>query len=126
VCRSRAFLVERFTLQHPPQAVERRILVAQADIDQETAEDLVRLAQRIRRSSDLALREVASTRTLIAAARLIEAGVRGRRAAHAAIVEPLSDELETAEALIGLINTYLVEASTPNERRSQSWLLRWT
>ncbi len=98
-------------LDFPPAAREREILERETGLTGETASDLVRLAQAIRRVQDAGLREAASTRTLVAAAALIEEGVGFVAAATAAIAGPLSDDPEIREALVSMIQTY---ASDPN------------
>jgi nitric oxide reductase NorQ protein len=98
-------------LDFPPAAREREILERETGLTGETANDLVRLAQAIRRVQHAGLREAASTRTLVAAAALIEEGVGFVAAATAAIAGPLSDDPEIREALVSMIRTY---ASDPN------------
>ena len=76
-------------------------------MDPETASQLVRLAQAIRRLETAALREVASTRVLIAAARLHVDGVPITAAARAAIAGPLTDDPVVGAGLVQMISTYL-------------------
>jgi len=98
-------------LDFPPAARERAILERETGLTGETANDLVSLAQAIRRVQHAGLREAASTRTLVAAAALIEEGVGFVAAATAAIAGPLSDDPAIREALVSMIRTY---ASDPN------------
>src|SRR5579862_4130624 len=58
-------------LDFPPPGVEEEVVVHEAGIDHETAAKLVQLGQMIRRLETAGLREVASTRILIAAGRLV-------------------------------------------------------
>src|SRR5215813_9451577 len=69
-------------LDFPPADVEEKIVAHEADVDQETAALLVRLGQAIRRLETAGLREVASTRVLIAAGRLVGEGLPVREAAR--------------------------------------------
>ena len=77
-------------LDFPPSEVEKEIVAHEGGVDHEMASYLVDLAQAIRRVEDVGLREVASTRVLVAAGRLVTAGLpaargrsrRHRRAAH--------------------------------------------
>src|SRR5204862_5090503 len=62
-------------LRFPPPAIERTIVMVEAGVDEALADDLVRLGQAIRRVREAGLCEVASTRTLVAAAALIGEGV---------------------------------------------------
>jgi nitric oxide reductase NorQ protein len=67
----------------------------------------VRLAQAIRRLETAGLREVASTRVLIAAAQLFGDGVPLITAARAAIAGPLTDDPVVGAGLVRMISTYL-------------------
>jgi len=91
----------------PPVSVEEEIVVHEADVDPGTASQLVRLAQAIRRLETAGLREVASTRVLIAAARLYVDGVPMPAAARAAIAGPLTDDPVVGAGLVQMISTYL-------------------
>jgi len=59
----------------------------------------VQLAGKIRGLSGMDLEEGVSTRLLIYAATMIAGGMSVDRALEAAIIEPLSDELDTQQAL---------------------------
>src|ERR1700751_122537 len=72
----------------PTADIEEKILASEAGIDHERAADLVRWCHAIRRLETAGLREVASTRVLIAAGRLIAEGLSERDAAQAAVVGP--------------------------------------
>ena len=91
----------------PPADVEEKILSHEAGIDQETTAWLVRLGHAIRRAQASGLREVASTRVLIAAGQLVAAGLPVRDAARAAIAGPLTDDPLITEGLIEMIDAYL-------------------
>ena len=93
-------------LDFPPPELELAILRSEASVRLEVAEDLIRLGQAIRRVRDAGLREVASTRTLIAAAALITEGVSFHDAAVAAIAGPLTDDLELRDGLATLIDAH--------------------
>ena len=68
----------------PPADVEEKIVAHEAGIDADRAAELVRFGQAIRRLETAGLREVASTRVLIAAGRLVAEGLSPREAARAA------------------------------------------
>jgi nitric oxide reductase NorQ protein len=91
----------------PPADVEARIVAHEAGIDASPAADLVRFGQAIRRLETAGLREVASTRVLIAAGRLIAEGLPPREAARAAIAGPLTDDAILTRGLAEMIDTYL-------------------
>lgn len=66
----------------PAADVEEKVVAHEAGVGSDVAAELVRLAQAIRRLENRGLREVASTRVLIAAGRLIaEGSAPGRRPA---------------------------------------------
>src|ERR1700742_4069675 len=91
----------------PASDVEEGIVVHEAGVDSATAAELVRLAQAIRRLETGGLREVASTRVLVAAGRLVAEGLAIREAARAAIAGPLTDDVAVGRALSEMIEVYL-------------------
>ncbi|HTI75269.1 MAG TPA: CbbQ/NirQ/NorQ/GpvN family protein [Mycobacterium sp.] len=94
----------------PAPEVEEGIVAHEAGVDAATARDLVRFGQAIRRLETGGLREVASTRVLIAAGRLIVEGLMPREAARAAIAGPLTDDASVGRGLNEMIDVYLGEA----------------
>jgi nitric oxide reductase NorQ protein len=94
----------------PPGDVEERIVAHEAGIDPDEAAALVRLGQAIRRLDEAGLREVASTRVLIAAGRLVAEGLGPRAAARAAVVGPLTDDSSVTRGLLAMIDVYLPDA----------------
>src|SRR3954468_17965498 len=95
----------------PTPEVEEKILVNEAGIGHERAAELVRLGQAIRRLETGGLREVASTRVLIAAGQLISEGLNPRDAARAAIAGPLTDDSTVTRGLVEMIDVYLAAES---------------
>jgi nitric oxide reductase NorQ protein len=91
----------------PAADVEESIVAHEAGVDGATAAELVRLAQAIRRLETGGLREVASTRVLIAAGQLVAEGLGIREAAQAAIAGPLTDDVAVGRALNEMIGVYL-------------------
>lgn len=96
-------------LGFPPPDVEQKVLTAETGIAPELAARLVQLGQAIRRVDTPGLREVASTRVLVAAARLTLEGVPEREAALAAVAAPLTDDPSVGNGLAELIDAYLEE-----------------
>jgi nitric oxide reductase NorQ protein len=94
-------------LTFPPMEFEVQILRREANADARVAEALVRLGAAIRRVQDSALREAASTRTLITAAGLVAEGLSYRDAAIAAIAGPLTDDVQLRDGLVMLIDSYV-------------------
>jgi nitric oxide reductase NorQ protein len=96
-------------LGFPPPDVEEKIVAHEAGVDHELAARLVQLGQVIRRLDAPGLREVASTRVLIAAGRLVAEGLPPRTAARAAVAGPLSDDPLVGEGLGQMIDAYLAD-----------------
>jgi nitric oxide reductase NorQ protein len=94
-------------LDFPPADVEEKIVTHEAGVDQEHAAQLVRLGQAIRRLDTAGLREVASTRVLIAAGRLFREGLPLAAAARAAIIGPLTDDPVVSAGLDEIVVGYL-------------------
>jgi nitric oxide reductase NorQ protein len=91
----------------PAADVEEGIVAHEAGVDGGTAAELVRFGQAIRRLESGGLREVASTRVLIAAGRLVTEGLTMPEAAVAAIAGPLTDDVAVGKALGEMIQIYL-------------------
>ena len=102
--RQRMIAVE---LDFPPPDVEQKIVSHEAGVESDVAAQLVQLAQAIRRLDTAGLREVASTRVLIAAARLSADGIPLAAAARAAVAGPLTDDPVVGAGLRQMITTYL-------------------
>ena len=95
---------------YPAPEVEEGIVAHESGVDAATAAQLVRFGQAIRRLETGGLREVASTRVLIAAGRLVAEGLTLRDAAQAAIAGPLTDDLTVGRGLTEMIDIYLAPA----------------
>ncbi|PXW93368.1 nitric oxide reductase NorQ protein [Sphaerotilus hippei] len=98
------------TFSYPEAAVEQAILQAEAGVAAPLAARLVRLAQALRRLTDHDLEETVSTRLLVMAARLAASGVALPVACRAAIVDALTDDLDTAAALDEVVRAVLGSA----------------
>lgn len=99
------FVALRF--DYPGAEEECRIVAREAQVGEALARRLVALGQDIRRLEQHDLEEVASTRLLIYAARLIHAGMAPRAACRACLAEPLSDDAQTVAALMDLVDVHL-------------------
>ncbi|HMM46440.1 MAG TPA: CbbQ/NirQ/NorQ/GpvN family protein [Thiobacillaceae bacterium] len=91
------------TLGFPPPAIEEQILITETGVAPAVASRLVTLANHLRQLKDHDLEEAASTRLLVYAASLIAAGCDPITACTAALVEPLTDDADTAEALFEVV-----------------------
>lgn len=88
---------------YPGEENEVRIVVTESGADEAVARKLVRIGRKIRHLTELSLMESVSTRLLIAAGKLIAAGLPPRLACVTAIAEPLTDEREALAAITQLI-----------------------
>jgi nitric oxide reductase NorQ protein len=93
--------------EFPDADAEELIVSHEAGVERKTAAELVRFAGAIRRLETGGLREVSSTRVLIAAGRLIVEGLTPREAARAAIAGPLTDDPNVTRGLVEMIDVYL-------------------
>jgi nitric oxide reductase NorQ protein len=93
----------------PPADVEAKIVAHESGIDDDRAAELVRFGAAIRRLETAGLREVASTRVLIAAGQLVAEGLSPREAARAAIVGPLTDDPAVTSGLVEMVDAYLAD-----------------
>jgi nitric oxide reductase NorQ protein len=85
--------------EFPSPEVEIPVVARESGLDAARTTALVRLAGKIRGLSGMDLEEGVSTRLLIYAATMIAGGMSVDRALEAAIIEPLSDEPDTQQAL---------------------------
>lgn len=86
-------------LTYPEAALEARIVHSETGLALDQAQRLVQLGQALRRLDDQDLEETASTRLLVMAARLIQAGMPWPLACRSAVLEALSDDAQTLAAL---------------------------
>ncbi len=91
----------------PAPDLEIEVLTSETGIAPELARQLVSLATGLRALKDQDLEEAASTRLLVYAAALIQGGFELREACRAALVEPLSDDPETLQALMEVVDAHL-------------------
>ena len=98
------FVALRF--DYPAAADEERIVANEAQVDASLAAQIVKLGQALRRLEQHDLEEVASTRLLIFAARMIRSGMTAREACLACLAEPLSDDPQTVAALMGVVDVH--------------------
>lgn len=92
--------------QYPEPEVEAEIVLAESGVRPEVARALVKYAGKIRNLNHLGLAEAPSTRLLVAAARLIQAGLGARLACHLAIANALSDDPEVTANLRDLADLH--------------------
>ena len=87
------------TMDYPAAAVEETIVLNEGGVSALVASQLVQVGQALRRLTEQDLEESASTRLLVSAARLVRGGLPLSTACRTAIVDALTDDLPTAQAL---------------------------
>lgn len=92
--------------EYPPPAVEQQVLEKESGIDTDMAQRLVKAAGKIRNLTSRGLEEGVSTRLLVHAARLIQAGIGPRLATQAAFERTLSDDLELQASIRQVVADY--------------------
>jgi nitric oxide reductase NorQ protein len=92
---------------YPEASIEAEIVATEGGLDPAMARRMVALARKIRSLAELGLAETVSTRLLVAAARLVVAGLPPRAACHAALVQPLSDDAATLQAMQDVVDLML-------------------
>ncbi|MFQ5992702.1 MAG: CbbQ/NirQ/NorQ/GpvN family protein [Nitrospiraceae bacterium] len=84
---------------YPPQEIERRVIEREARVDKETAQRLVKLGEKVRNLRNHGLEEGVSTRLLIYAGMLIHQGVSPAAACEAAVITPITDDLDMQRSI---------------------------
>ncbi|TXF11286.1 CbbQ/NirQ/NorQ/GpvN family protein [Pelomicrobium methylotrophicum] len=91
----------------PNEALELRILGNEVpDLNPELARKLVAVGQRARALKDHGLEEATSTRALVYAANMMAVGLPPVEACRVAMVNPVTDDLELAEALMEIVRAH--------------------
>ena len=94
-------------LGYPEPEIERRIVEVEGGCSSAVATRLVGLAEALRRLTDHDLEETASTRLLVMTARLAASGVSLAAACRSAIVDALTDDDDTAQALAAVVQAVI-------------------
>jgi nitric oxide reductase NorQ protein len=94
-------------LGFPPPDIELEVILKESAVDKTVAEDLVRLTSAIRKLDIAGMPEVSSTRSLIAAADLVKAGLPPRAAVKAAMTGPLCDDHAITASLMEMVESYI-------------------
>jgi len=91
----------------PSEDIERKIVVNEAPgITPEIAHQLVTTGRKARLLKDHGLEEATSTRALVYAANMINAGLDPVAACQVAMVNPITDDEELAEALMEVVQAH--------------------
>ena len=92
---------------YPREEIERKILKNEVpELDDATVEKLVAAGRRARTLKDHGLEEATSTRALVYAGNMMVAGIEPVEACKAALVNPVTDDPELAEALMEIIKAH--------------------
>jgi nitric oxide reductase NorQ protein len=101
---------QRFIALHfdfPPEDIERKIVLNEAQgIGLEIAHQLVAAGRKSRLLKDHGLEEASSTRALVYAANMINAGLDPIAACQVAMINPITDDQELAEALMEVVQAH--------------------
>jgi nitric oxide reductase NorQ protein len=91
----------------PPEDIERKIVTTETPgIAPEIVQQLVSAGRKARLLKDHGLEEAVSTRALVYAANMINAGLDPIAACEVAMVTPLTDDEELAEALMEIVQAH--------------------
>jgi nitric oxide reductase NorQ protein len=90
-------------MDYPEPKLELEILRGETGVDAAVAGKLVALVGKLREVEPLGLAEAPSTRLLVNAARMMQAGMPPRAACNAAIVDALTDDADIAAGLRDLV-----------------------
>ena len=90
------------SFEYPAEKLEQEIVASESGVDEGIARKLVTIGNKIRNLTELGLTETVSTRLLVDAGKLIHSGLPKRLAVKSAVVEPLTDDIDTLNALSDL------------------------
>ena len=91
----------------PPEEVERKVLVQEVPgTKPDVAEKLVAIGRKSRLLKDHGLEEATSTRALVYAASMMIAGLDPVAACQVAMVNPITDDAELADALMEIVQAH--------------------
>lgn len=89
---------------YPDIEAETQIVIAESDVDLETAERLARIGAKTRNLRERGFEEGVSTRLLVYAGKLIAGGISSRRACDTAIVQAISDDTDVQQAVADIVD----------------------
>jgi nitric oxide reductase NorQ protein len=95
------------SFDYPQKNQEIDIIKHEANVNSSIASKLVNLASAIRRLADVDLKAAVSTRLLIYAAKMINSGCEEKKSCRHCIIEPLTDEPETIQALVRVVDAHI-------------------
>ncbi len=87
----------------PTPELETEVVMRESGLDKDRVQGLVRLAGKLRALKGQDLEEGVSTRLIVYAATLIQQGMPLERAVLAAMIEPLTDDVDVKRGLLDLV-----------------------
>jgi len=90
--------------EYPPADLETEIVAHESGIDEETAQTLVEIGQRIRNFKQHGLEEGVSTRLLIYAGMLIHSGINPKEACKVAMIKPITDDFDLQKSIDEIVS----------------------
>ena len=99
------FVAMEFDYPNPED--ETAIVAKEGGIDQQTAQDLVKIGQKVRNLRGHGLEEGVSTRLLIYAAQMIAKGISPINAAEVALCSPITDDRELQRSIREIVTTII-------------------
>jgi nitric oxide reductase NorQ protein len=91
----------------PPEEIERKIVLQEAaGISPEIVHQLVAAGRKARLLKDHGLEEASSTRALVYSANMMNAGLDPIAACQVAMINPITDDMELAEALMEIVQAH--------------------
>ena len=91
---------------YPLRELEAKIIAHESGVNFDAADDLAKLAEKVRNLRDQGLEEGVSTRLLIYAGQLMVQGVEARRACEVAVSQAVTDDLEVERGIQEVINSF--------------------
>ncbi len=98
------------SMNYPTPDVELAIVQAETGVSAHSAMQLVQLAKSLRCLTEHDLEETVSTRLLVSAGRLLASGLSMQVACRAAIIDALTDDAATSEALGEVVRALMGDA----------------
>lgn len=93
---------------YPEEAVERKVVAAESGLaDLDLVARIVAVGRQSRALKEHGLQEATSTRALVYAATLVTAGLKPLEACRAALIFPITDDEELAEAMTEIAKAHL-------------------
>ncbi|MDA0302161.1 MAG: CbbQ/NirQ/NorQ/GpvN family protein [Chloroflexi bacterium] len=94
---------------YPPRDAEAEIIARESGVEPAIAQDLAKLAEKVRNLKEHGLGEGVSTRLLVYAGKLIAGGISPRRACQVGVVWALTDDAEVQRSIEEVVTSIFDE-----------------